>query len=114
MASNSGLDQELPHDERRRSPRVRALYHVVITTDGLREELSVTVGRTLDVSETGVRIETPGHLSIDDLVRLEIAIEETVVNATGRVVHAARVGELIEAGIEFTVIGDSDRLALTR
>ena len=113
MESTSGFDQELPQDERRRSPRVRALYHVVITTEGMDEELSVTVGRTVDVSETGVRVETHGHLSIDEAVRLEIAIEETVVKASGRVVHAARIGELIEAGIEFTVISDSDRLALT-
>jgi hypothetical protein len=98
--------------ERRRSPRIRALYHVVISADGGRDEISVTVGRTIDVSETGVRLETPGHLCIDDKVRLEIAVEETVVNATGRVVHAARRGDLIEAGIEFLVIGEEDRLAL--
>ena len=70
------------------------------------------MGRTIDVSETGVRLETPGHLCIDDKVRLEIAVEERVVNASGRIVHAARVGDLIEAGIEFTAIADEDRLAL--
>ena len=100
------------HSERRRSPRVRALYHVVITSNGIAEEVSVTVGRTVDVSETGVRIETPGHLCIDDKVRLEIAVEETVVKAQGRVIRAMRAGELIEVGIEFTVISDPDRLAL--
>jgi hypothetical protein len=114
MEETSGSTVEIPESERRRSPRVRALYHVVITSEGMRHEDSVTVGRTVDVSETGVRLETPGHLCIDDGVRLEIAVEETVVNASGRVVHAARIGELIEAGIEFTVIGDNDRLALTR
>ena len=98
--------------ERRRSPRVRVLYHVVVTSSGAAEELSVTVGRTVDVSEAGVRIETPGHLSVDDKVRLEIAIEETVVDAKGKVIRAMRVGELIEVGIEFTVISDADRLAL--
>lgn len=99
--------------DRRRGPRIRALYHVVINADGVRDEISVTVGRTMDVSETGVRLETPGHLCIDDKVRLEIAVEERLVNASGRVVHAARRGDLIEAGIEFTVIPDEDRLALT-
>lgn len=108
-ATTSGSDST----ERRRSPRIRALYHVVITADGGRDEISVTVGRTMDISETGVRLETPGHLCIDDRVRLEIAVEETVVNATGRVVHAARRGDLIEAGVEFLVIADEDRLALT-
>ncbi len=114
MEETNGSTVEVPESERRSSPRVRALYHIVITSNGLRQEDSVTVGRTVDVSETGVRLETPGHLCIDDAVRLEIAVEETVVKATGRVVHAARRGELIEAGIEFTVIGDTDRLALTR
>ena len=101
----SGTTSEFQGNERRRSPRVRALYHVVITADGGRDEISVTVGRTIDVSETGVRLETPGHLCIDDKVRLEIAVEETVVNA-------ARRNDLIEAGIEFTQIGEEDRLAL--
>ena len=99
--------------ERRRQPRVRALYHAVITSDGAAEELSVTVGRTVDISEMGVRVETPGHLSVDDIVRLEIAVEETVVEARGRVIRTMRIGELIEAGIEFTVISDSDRLAVS-
>ncbi len=102
------------HLERRRAPRVRALYHIVITSEGGRREVSVVVGRTVDISETGVLVETPGHLNVDDKVRLEIAVEETVVNASGRVIRAMRVGELIEAGIEFTVIADEDRLALLR
>ncbi len=100
--------------ERRRAPRVRALYHIVITSEGGQREVSVVVGRTVDISETGVRVETPGHLNVDDKVRLEIAVEETVVNAKGRVIRAMRVGDLIEAGIEFTVIADEDRLALLR
>ena len=100
-------------EERRDYPRVRALYHVVLTRNGGTDEISVTVGRTIDVSESGVRVEIPGSLCIDDKVRLEIAVEETVVNAQGRVIRAMRLGDLIEAGIEFTVISDSDRLALT-
>ena len=83
-----------------------------MTSNGAWEEVDMTVGRTVDVSETGVCIETPGHLCIDDKVRLEIAVEETLVNAQGRVIRAMRAGQLIEAGIEFTVISDSDRLAL--
>jgi c-di-GMP-binding flagellar brake protein YcgR len=98
--------------ERRRAPRVEALYHIVISSDGDADEVSITVGRTVDVSETGVRVEVPGVLAVDDRVRLEIAVEDTLVNATGRVIRVARLGELIEAGIEFTVIRDSDRLSL--
>lgn len=99
--------------ERRRSRRVRALHHIVVSKNGDTDEASVTVGRTIDVSSTGVRIQSPGHLCIDDVVRLEIAVEDRVIEARGRVVRSARIGELIEAGIEFTVIADADRRALT-
>ena len=100
--------------ERRRAPRVEALYHIVITSDGETNEVSITVGRTVDVSGTGVRVQVPGILGVDDPVRLEIGVGETLVNAKGRVIRVARLGELIEAGIEFTRITDSDRLALLR
>lgn len=100
--------------ERRRTPRVRAMYHVVVSSDGELGEVSVAVGRTVDISEAGVRIEIPEVLGVDDNVRLEIAVEETVVNARGRVIRVMRLGELIEAGIEFTVITEEDRLALLR
>ena len=90
-----------------------ALYHIVVSRNGNATEASVTVGRTVDVSSTGVRVQTPGHLCIDDLVRLEIAVEDHLVEARGRVVRSARIGELIEAGIEFTVISDADRQVLT-
>ena len=110
--SESTTPTERP--ERRRAPRVRALYHIVISSDGGADEVSVTVGRTIDVSETGVCVEMPSRLCIDDRVRLEIAVEETVVNAKGRIIRAMRVGDLIEAGIEFTLITEEDRLALLR
>ena len=108
------MSDSMPATERRRTPRISALYLAAITSDGLVEEMSVTVGRTIDVSETGVRLETPHPLGIDDKVRLEIAIEETLVSAQGRVVRVMRTGALIEVGIDFTMISDLDRQALTQ
>ena len=114
MSDSTEFEGHDLNDDRRRTPRVQALYHVVVTRNGGKEESSITVGRTVDVSETGVRVELPGHLCVDDRVRMEIGLEETVVNAQGRVIRAARIGELLEAGIEFTVISDEDRLALMK
>lgn len=84
----------------------------MISKNGGSEETSITVGRTVNVSTTGVRVQTPGHLCIDDRVRLEIAVEDRVIEAWGRVVHSARVGELVEAGIELSEISDDDRRSL--
>lgn len=115
MNSNSSEPKPIADpNERRREPRVHALYHVIITADGTSREVDMTVGRTLDVSAAGVRVETPGLLGVDDQVRLEIAVEETLIDARGRVVRVARVGRLIEAGIEFTSITDSDRAELQK
>ena len=85
----------------------------MVTKDGGLAEESVTVGRTVDVSATGVRVQTPGHLCTDDRLRLEIAVADRVVHAHGLVVRSARIGDLIEAGIELTDIDESDRELLS-
>jgi len=88
---------------------------VTVSRDKGREETSISIARTLDVGAEGLRVEVEvqGCVCIDDHLQLEIAVEERVVLAEGRVVHASRRGDyLIEIGIEFTSIADADRDAL--
>lgn len=98
---------------RRESSRVRTIHLVSVTSDKARGETSISIGRTLDVSSSGIRVEVLGHVCIEDLLQLEIAIEDRIILAQGRVVHAKRKGDrLVETGIEFTSIADADRDAL--
>ena len=98
---------------RRKTSRVRAIHLVTVTKDEARDETSISIARTLDVSSTGVRIEVVGRVCIDDQLHLEIAVEERVISAQGRVVHARRTEDhLVEVGIGFTSIADADRDAL--
>jgi c-di-GMP-binding flagellar brake protein YcgR len=103
-------DTNESNGSRRKDPRVRTIHLLSVTTDKLRGESSISIGRTLDVSASGIRVEVQGRVCIEDQLQLEIAVEDRIIQARGRVVHATRKGEdLVETGIEFTSIEDADR-----
>jgi hypothetical protein len=88
--------------ERRESPRVQSIHLVTVETEGPLSLSPVEVGRTLDASATGVRLETSVAIPPGKRVRLEIALGEKVVAAEGRVIRveaSSRPG-LHEVGVE--------------
>jgi len=100
-------------EERRRDPRFESLNLVqcsVSTPSG--EELG-TLGRTLDISESGILLELaqslPSMPSLPEAVGLTIAIEDKIIEATGKVVHQKQEGGSAVAGIEFSVIAEDDK-----
>ena len=99
--------------ERRRDPRFESLNLVqcsVSTPSG--EELG-TLGRTLDMSESGILVELaqslPSLPSLPEVVNVTIAIEDKIIEATGKVVHQKQDGKSATAGIEFSVIAEEDK-----
>ena len=100
---------------RRKASRVRSTHLLTVTKTKAREETSISIARTLDVSSAGIRVEVEvlSCVCIDDQLQLEIAVEDRVILAQGTVVHARRKEDhLVEIGIEFTSIADADRDAL--
>ena len=100
-------------EDRRRDPRFESLNLVqcnVSTASG--EELD-TLGRTLDMSESGILLELAESLSslpsLPETVNLTIAIEDRVIEARGKVIHQKQQGGSATAGIEFSVIAEDDR-----
>ena len=74
---------------------------------------SIGVGRIVDVSKTGVQLETDRELEEGRILGLEVALEQRIVHATIRVVHTGRLESgLFGIGAEFTFIGEKDRAAL--
>ncbi len=71
------------------------------------------MGKTLDVSEGGILLET--HVSIDSqyLVHLDIGFKDDVAEIVGKVAYT-RKGESgrIESGIRFEEYGDESRQVL--
>jgi len=73
----------------------------VITNEGM--------GRTLDVSESGILLETPFFIDANQSLFLTIAVGEEIVNILGIVKHSRPGKEgMFETGVEFIETKDSD------
>ena len=95
----------LPHD-RRSSSRVET-GHLVIHSEAENDPTARCLGMavTLDVNEFGLRMQSTRTFSVGTRNRFNIALEEEVIHALGRVVHVAKVlNGTFEIGVEFLEI----------
>jgi len=66
------------------------------------------MGRTLNVSESGILLETHVPLDMKSRVSLSIGLEEDLVDIKGEVVHAKSGQEgMFEAGIRFLELDET-------
>ncbi len=66
------------------------------------------LGVTLDLSEFGLKIQCTAPLILSERFRFSLALGDIVVEATGQVVHIARIpNDTFEMGIEFVEISVS-------
>ena len=100
--------------EKRTSRRIRSLNLTSYTPKkGEEQEYIVSIGRTLDVSDGGVKVETHRKLATGTELEMDIAIEDKIVNAKGEVVHTEELKNgLFGTGIRFTYISEEDRKIL--
>jgi hypothetical protein len=96
--------------EHRRSRRIRSLHLTsYVPRKGSEQEYIVSIGRTLDVSKGGVKVEAHRELTKGTELDLDIAVEDRVITAKGVVVHVESLpGGLYGTGIRFTAISDED------
>jgi c-di-GMP-binding flagellar brake protein YcgR len=88
--------------EKRKHPRISSLNLSYVCLDENNEIIKQGMGRSLNVSESGILLET--HFPIDDqlIVTLTLGLEEELVDIKGRPVHT-RINDdgKYEVGIEF-------------
>ena len=91
--------------EKRKHMRVNALNLSHVAVDDRDEAVKQAIGRTLNVSETGILLETHFPIESDQNVELTLGFEEDLVNLKGKVIHLLN-GETgkFEMGIQFTDI----------
>ena len=66
------------------------------------EVLNQGMGRTLDVSEVGLKLETHIPLQPGELLRVAIGLNDDVMEMQGRIVRVTEVGtDTYHAGVEF-------------
>lgn len=92
--------------ERRREPRVRVLNLVSVDQcddSGALTELAI--GRTLDLSRHGMRLELSRPLPLRSRVRVTVALAERIINLDGQVRHLDEMDDgTCAMGIEFVAL----------
>ena len=99
--------------EKRKHARISSLNLSYVCLDEKDQVVKQGMGRSLNVSESGILLET--HFPIDDqhIVTLTIGLEENLVDIKGRPVHT-RINDAgkYEVGIEFLKSDAKTRKAL--
>ena len=101
--------------EKRGYPRIKKLYLISYINKVEGHQVSpVSMGRTLDISQTGVRVEVYQHIKVDSTMEMEIGLREFNFSVQGKVVRLQEVGEKVYIiGIQFDEIqpelGDEDK-----
>ena len=93
--------------EKRKHMRINALNLSHVAVDDREDAVKQAIGRTLNVSETGILLETHFPIESDQNVELTLGFEENLVNLRGKVIHLLN-GETgkFEMGIQFTDIDE--------
>jgi c-di-GMP-binding flagellar brake protein YcgR len=93
-------------DEYRRSPRVnRLLLTAYVNRDGKEQKTPVSLGRTLDISLTGVGMEVFQEIQIGTVMDLDLDLKDFILTVHGKVVHVRHEqDDRYVIGIEFDEI----------
>jgi len=97
--------------EKRTAPRTESSNLIsYLCLDEDNHEMMQGMGKTLNVSEGGILLET--HISIDPryIVSLTIALEDELMDFMGKIVRSReREGGKFESGIEFMELDEEKR-----
>jgi len=79
------------------------------------EVLNQGMGRTIDVSTVGLKLETYLPLSVGEALHVSIGLDDDVVELQGRIVHVVEVGQdTYHAGVEFVGLDANGQRVLNR
>lgn len=105
----------MSHGEKRKFIRLDALHlldYIVLDRDRSRGRYSM--GRTLDVSVNGIKMETAYPLSLEDTLEITVGIEEDLVDLEGRITYSQPEGDRHVSGIEFIKMSGESRRVFRR
>ena len=89
-------------EEKRKHARINSLNLSYICLDEENKKVKQGMGRTLNVSESGILLETNFPIDSKHIVLLTIGLEEDIVDIRGKAVHSKTNAQgLYEVGIQF-------------
>ncbi len=95
-------DREQRRSERKHS--LNLLDNIVLGDTG--ETIAHEMGRTVNLSESGLLLETHIPFKLEQTLIITVALDENLVEIKGRVKYLEPVDEMFRAGIEFLEIDD--------
>jgi hypothetical protein len=93
--------------EKRKHNRISSFNLFYLAIDDNGNIIHQGMGRTLNVSEAGILLQTSFNINLGLKILLSIGIEDDIVDIEGDVAHS-RIGKkgMFETGIKFTKIDD--------
>ncbi len=89
--------------DKRKHFRVNSLNLSYVYVDGNNDEEKQTIGRTLNVSESGILLETHIPVNLNAKLLLTIGLKDDLVDIKGKCVHIAKDEHgKYEVGVQFT------------
>lgn len=90
-----------------RKNALHLLDYLIIDQHGLQTTYSM--GRTLDVSVNGLKLETTQKISKGDTLLITVGLENDLIDLRGEVIHTETIDERHIAGIEFRDISEDGK-----
>jgi len=106
----------MTNEEKRKHSRVDSLHLLnYVYLDENEDEDTQGMGRTLNISESGILLETHNLIATNNIIALTIGFEEEMVDIKGRVIYNKKsLDNMFEAGIEFFDVNDEAQKILQR
>ncbi len=99
--------------DQRQAPRADSLNLSFFCIDEDSNIIQQGMGRTLNISTSGILLETNEQIPQDKTVDMEIAMENEIINVSGTVIHSTEYGEdIFHTGINFTSLSDEAKKTL--
>jgi c-di-GMP-binding flagellar brake protein YcgR len=91
------------YDKERRALRVNRLFLTAyISREGEEQRTPVSLGRTFDISTTGVGMEVYQEVQVGSAMDMELDLHDSLFTVQGKVVHSRREGDdRYVIGVEF-------------
>ncbi len=86
-----------------------------VCTDESNAIVETGMGRTLNVSESGIMLETHSHIDVNLTILLSLGLEENLIDIKGKVIHSTSDNKgKYTTGIQFIELEETARMQLNK
>ena len=101
-------------ENKRKHERIQSLNLSYICLDEDNNIVKQGMGRTLNISESGILLETHFPVELEHIIRLTISLEENLLDIIGKPMHVQSLDEgKYHIGIQFADL-DADAISISK